>query len=99
MAGPVASRGWRIEPPAPNPSPQAGGERMCRASSVDQERKLALDVLVAALGDFAVEQAGGVVAGKVVVGELRAGRVARSGVHGPVEAVDREERQAVDAER
>jgi hypothetical protein len=33
-------------------------------------------LVVAALGDLAVEQAGGIVAGEVVVGELRVGRVA-----------------------
>src|SRR5947209_13137680 len=51
---------------------------------VDQEGQLPLDGLVAALGDLPVEQAGGVVAGEVVVGELRLGGVARTRLHRPV---------------
>ena len=58
-----------VEPPPPAPPLEGEG-----GSRVDQEGQLALDLLVAALGDLAVEQAGRVVAGEVVVGELRAGR-------------------------
>src|SRR5579859_3983208 len=68
------------------------------ASSVDQERKLPIDRFAETLGHLAVEQARGVVAGEVVVGELRAGGVAGAGVHRPVEALDREIAHGVDAE-
>src|SRR6185437_5302345 len=65
---------------------------------VDQEGELALHGLVAALGDLAVQEPGRIVAGEIVVGELRLGVVALARPHGPVEALDRQEAHGIDVE-
>src|SRR5579872_707100 len=55
-----------------------------------QQAELLVGGVVAAFGDLAIQQAGGIVAGEVVIGELRIDRVAFARVHGPVQALHRQ---------
>src|SRR5690606_19944447 len=63
------------------------------ALSGHQQGKLRAACVAAAFFDFAVHQTGRIVAGEVVVRELRLGRIARSHAHGVVQAVDGQEAQ------
>src|SRR5690606_14681940 len=66
------------------------------ALSGHQQRKLLPARIAAAFLDLAVQQAGRIIAGEVVVGELRARRIARPGAERVVQAVDGQEAERID---
>src|SRR5581483_4327461 len=65
--------------------------RACLGLRADQERQLSAHHVVARLGQLAVQQARGIVASEVMVGELGMLGVARSDAHGPIQAFHRQE--------